>query len=1554
MENTSMPPIALQSASNTASDQPAPVTDIRSDLGLFCQALGRLTPPAEYRDKALSSSLTRQLASPDVQASIALGLAAIPRHEWADSDLQVDPATAMAAANRAEYLRSMATRIVNPGNAPWLKTAIHNATEVSGMRVLSLAISLRHEHSILSFESLIALAAVLLMPVLDSSTEANQPLPTAQSLNVDVPRLDIWGTVHDVGALLQQSGIELLCEPGTHGSALRFSAQETWHALSQTAQFKSAFAPLLDYMGWYGGQGDEQTSWFITQALAGRVIADHLAGAVQIAGQPLEKALRGGWVCDYSHTQLHDMLVKLTHTGFPDATSSTLDIMCYLFLREAMPELLVGGVPDHLQYGRSLQSVALLHGVALVEALSPGLSQITPYDELIKVSVDLGQSTDANVQALWTRTLIVPALRYAIAQGVVQQPVNDDIHQAGAEQVSQALAYLHAQQAAHARELNSLLGSSPPDRKRLAQHMLKEAGVDWRLWDKSIRIEHWPILQEHGFTVAASYSIDRLLAAGRPQASVIELVMMGEVYIEGQPAVPEAYASAFDLFQGAMVSAQAGIIERLLSEMQPRDRADLLNSTCELSRVRFESQEGTQGLFVRCQRGDHLNDFQGHSVVERFFQLIPAAGVAGEVHQAFTYEVEDVTWSGTVSIIEAFHLKDAHQRRIEEARVTPLLPMDSDAYLSGSVSRSTRAYHRPQQGMLVPSAELVYFTQADEPGNLQALANKAALHLLADFLEQSKVLHLHETEWEKTWAKEREYADLAARLVIPFYGCIKDLSAGGRSGGLIISCVMDAAFLLIPLGQFAGSTARIILRAGEMSVESVARVAATAVKTLITGLAKQSAIFALHDLGKAGLRIGARSWAALLDELPSLRDVFASQSALEAGMHLDKGMYRLAENAEQLLPDVAVSDLLVKVDGKSGVVVRNTGTPEQPDFRLSDPLSDAPFGKRLTPLSGHDLSEFSVFSAQERIGPDHYPAIAPLIEVEDGFYEVCIAEDSHVLASERDAGVFQIRVDDHLYRLDAYAPDAALRKLKAEKLSQRSEWLLEAENVCRVRRDLISLPCTDGVRLKTPTPEPVRDGSTSPKRTGKYPSNAMDAREFRLDRLKSGNESIDVFVNEGKICKWADAGEVVASTSTQAPAGKVVMPLADAERALFALPEAPVYLPELAGVLASEGLLGLPENFVVSDAQWIYEHMPVVEVGPIASGINDARTLRGIRFDTDGMPWIFIEPDSGVFYKAPVVVEGSTELKFSRVTVAEEISEYLRLSEQYRLVRDFPHAEQDQENIARLLFDLLDDAGREAWSVAWGKQITRYEEYAEWCTANQQKNRLMGYAANILSGELIQKRFVELTRDSIPDFQKVIQRSLPEQQHIVEVLNHLLPAQGSPVRWERLGLESIVKPKAARSIMNQVKGANLSFLQAHTEAGERIVYYALSGGRRAKSLKLKLDLVDETERVIDGVIYRDARARMAGRAPDPGFTSLPVIRDAGRLVVSKFERHLDSERLIATIFKEDMASTRLTHIKVFTVMDTCRSCGGFVLPRLKLDFPEAQFSVTYLKDYQGS
>lgn len=161
----------------------------------------------------------------------------------------------------------------------------------------------------------------------------------------------------------------------------------------------------------------------------------------------------------------------------------------------------------------------------------------------------------------------------------------------------------------------------------------------------------------------------------------------------------------------------------------------------------------------------------------------------------------------------------------------------------------------------------------------------------------------------------------------------------------------------------------------------------------------------------------------------------------------------------------------------------------------------------------------------------------------------------------------------------------------------------------------------------------------------------------------------------------------------------------------------------------------------------------------------------------------------------------------------------------------------------------------------------------------------------------------------------------------------------------------LVLPATANKISRQISGTNLAYMIIETEADERFVYYALSGGEKAKPLKLKLDVADSTEHVIEGVTYRDARARMVGRAPDPQFTSLPVVRNADNVIIRDFLRYVDSERLIATIVKEDMEGTTIRHIQVFTLMDTCRSCGGMVLPRLKLDYPGASFSVTYLKAY---
>jgi hypothetical protein len=126
------------------------------------------------------------------------------------------------------------------------------------------------------------------------------------------------------------------------------------------------------------------------------------------------------------------------------------------------------------------------------------------------------------------------------------------------------------------------------------------------------------------------------------------------------------------------------------------------------------------------------------------------------------------------------------------------------------------------------------------------------------------------------------------------------------------------------------------------------------------------------------------------------------------------------------------------------------------------------------------------------------------------------------------------------------------------------------------------------------------------------------------------------------------------------------------------------------------------------------------------------------------------------------------------------------------------------------------------------------------------------------------------------------------------------------------------------------------------------VYYALAGGKRGRKLTLR---VPET-RADSPITFIDARERMSSQPPNPSFTSLPVLRTAQKLKIREHDRYLDAERLIATAFEHDMpAGAAITRMHFFTLMDTCNSCGGFVLPRLKLDYPQADFSVSYILPY---
>lgn len=1080
--------------------------------------------------------------------------------------------------------------------------------------------------------------------------------------------------------------------------------------------------------------------------------------------------------------------------------------------RQSIPPLQVTGVPDHLQYGRSLQSVALIHGMALIEALTPGLSLHVDFDDLVRVSAALSASPDPAIQALRATTLVRPALLYASAHQAIEL-ADADTGKASAAQIATAMAYLKAQQDAHAGELHALLSLKTPDRLQLAESLLRQVGVTEDIWTLPADSQGIALLKTWGFSLAWSWSFDRLAAWGRPQATLVELVMMGEVWREGLPTVPEAYEHAWQIYQAALLSAQTAVIARQFAELQPAQRDLLLKSTCELSRVRFEGVEGTQGLFIRCRIVDQPSDFHSHEGEETCFELFPAAGAVRLSTQRFDYHPAHHSID-SINLPELWRNHEANLARDAKAPFNALEPFDSDAYLSGKVSRSVTAPHAPASGELLPAAQLC------TPDSLYSLANAAARHLLAGFLKQDKEQHRHLTGWEQTWAREREWADTVARWLVPFYGCIKDLSTGNHCAAAVTECSLDTAFALIPLGQFVGATTRIVLRAGEMSVLSLAEQAGKSVVRLAEGLAQQSAVFLARDVARAAAWAG-KSAVDLLHELPSLRHVFAS------------------------------------------------------------------------------------------------PVVA-----------------------------------------DWHESDLLLRQLALEKLSPEAARLQRAERACRVRRDLVSVACAEGIMLETPQPSFAEEQVLA----GQHYSHAMAARRFALAAITAPEALrlplLHAFVYENRLCTWQLPADMGASGSQISGSG-VVVEVSEADGLVHDLPTALRYRQQLGATRLDEPLFGLTGQAPDVDLETFNRQAPVLQLGSIAHGVADSRTLRGIRLEIVGRPWIYIEADRNLFYRALEPTASMGELQFERVPDDDEgLGEFLMLSEQYRLVREVPGIRQDRENIARMLFDMLDETER----ALLPEPGMTFDEYDQMCHDRYWSNQFLEYATKALSGKSFQDVYIELARQTVADFRPIAERSPAEIQPLVDVLNNLLPAKPARKGWLALSADNIVQPAVINRIRKQVSGANLAYVSVHMEGRAAYVFYAVSGGQLGEGVRLQPDWPWSDGAFIDGVDYINARPQCPSLvdpqdyaiADDPRFTTLPTLRHTERLEVRAINRSLDSERLIGTRIKDELHGREesVTRIDFFTLLDACRSCGGFALPRLKRDFPQAQFSVTFLRPYK--
>lgn len=793
-------------------------------------------------------------------------------------------------------------------------------------------------------------------------------------------------------------------------------------------------------------------------------------------------------------------------------------------------------------------------------------------------------------------------------------------------------------------------------------------------------------------------------------------------------------------------------------------------------------------------------------------------------------------------------------------------------------------------------------------------------HLVQSFVEEI-FLHHHQALREtckgatrreiatrhRESTSDAQYAWKLIKSVVPLVGCV-DVNTGGDA----LSCVADVA-------DFADVAGPVMTIAGR------------ALKPLIR-LGNKKRVWSPRLPSPSSTRQQNARWFAGQDAAR----VHFERRVQAAWSHVITGNFRQRGGMFQRLSDTGpTSDPAVrwaKVDNIDQVLVRNISNAETPDYRWCNPHDQKPYGPVLSRDQAVGADETWVFvTTQKGLLPGQFPGAVFLNEVVGHGHDLSVAGVRQIRVVRRDQSITDLIVDDVSYRFDADGLSGMLRKVELQAPNARLGQLDQASH-CVIRRSLVQASCSGALVLLSTT-RPAIDPALEPLTTGEQASHVFMTHRFRPAlrftpvRGRAHPQQTHLLVDDGKVSAWVD--EVLPGRVAQMTGRKILAALTPDAAVHLGITTPLHYRPTVQGRVMKDQTLGLTDDVSPAWRERINQELPVVQLDSICKTVNDQRELRAIRLTLEDGPCIAVEADTGYFYRAREL-PGNTQLTFTRMTSEAEIDAYLKSSEGYRLGSSRRTLNRDVDNIARLLYEL------DSPNVNFQRNYPLYRTTME--------NR----ARNTLTDAKTLEEFVTYTRSSVSNFKPMSEVDPLTRQHVASVIASLLPASNSRHPWRPVSAADIALQTTGETIRKHLNTTNLAFLLAETSDHKHHVYYALAGGKRARNLTLR----DPATREGSSTRFIDARERMRDQAPDPTFTSLPVLRTASRLKIREHDRYLDAERLIATAFKQDMpAAEDVIQIHFFTLMDTCYSCGGFVLPRLKLDYPGADFSVSYILPY---
>ena len=1316
----------------------------------------------------------------------------------------------------------------------------------------------------------------------------------------------------ELHTLLRHWGLDVL---HSNDPDRALSPSDLWDLMSRTQGFAQLGQLLLNQTDWIGAHENSPASPQGAQIIVAQALLEHYVGHAQI--DALRADLNNPAHVHRTFVQWQAHVGALLAKRQPHAPPAARGLLQWLLLSEVQqPALLVRNIPEGLSPA-SLAGSTFLHSVALLEALQPGASGRVSYMQVAGLAATLSAPSSQpgahdDLHASWARAMLHPALLYAVAHG--QLPGLTRLDQVTPAQASSALDYLKKAQDAHAAHL-ALIAQAPPTRRKIAEQKLRETGLDPALWSLPVDKIGTLVLGAHGITpgktlqqqedvvtlvipeatIALDGSVKALLSVSD---SLLDLIAADAYLCTGRSTTLQRFDDAFAMYRTAVEQGLAGLIEELLQTLSPEDQAVLRTSQCTPMQVHAFDQDATQGLLLRCQPGGNAEPV--------YFEILPRAGLIRRAvvdpHLGPCVDAQGLI-DGSLAIHRADRL-DA----IRELQLTPL---------SGAASMS-------------------------DPDAMHVLAVAAAKPLWDARLDEVKKLELNQlTPLEQVLDKEEALLKKVAEFTIPFFACGEDLM-NGETGKAALDCSVDVLGNLIPGARFAGSMVHIVAAAGEHTVVSLAEHTGKALGTLAGELLRNSGAGLIHDLGKGAWRLGGQAWEQALRGAGWLRGVLRGERALGAAAHAVEAEVAVGTATQELLTsfelDFGIDDATVAVGQvDAGPMTLMISGPD--GWYRFDPIAGAAYGPRLQQVSlVHPLPEF-----------------IPGEVVEDGVHlQLGDATDARFV--EHGNNQWEVWIGDSRYLLNPSDGSLQLREVHGGEIGELQE--LDATG-CREPRGVESVEtaesaagCIRPTQLRfvpdrlVPLPESPTSNELLPHAFGYRRYSPADMKPLDGFTLPSGKTQKPVMVHDGKLQKW---------DSRTSPQGREMPPklepLTPEEEQALGVPEQVKYLSRMEGKLVPDSLLGLDKDTSPFDRMRVNRKVPVISLGPIAEGVQDSRELRGVHMLVDGKPSIFIEPDRGVYYVAPVPDYSGDTLHFVPLTNPDDIAMYLRQSERNRLLRENPQSVQVQRNIAEMTFNYL----RPGFEPHELELYDSYEKYAAYCEKNGKPNEVKQFAQRVFSGGPEQKEFVSLSRLLIPDWKALQACSQEELQHVADMLNSLLTVKGKEAEWVPLTADSLMLPETAQQLIKHVSGANFAYAEVKTTKGT-IVIGSLSGGKLAR--RLNLNLPESTA----GTRYVDARD--AAVPENPAFATLPVLRTPeGRAIV--FDRGGDSENwifryLLSLLDSKDPAvrllASDILEVKLVSFLNTCSNCGGVVLPTVMQELAKRaskpKASVRYLLEYE--